>query len=150
MYFRCITKAVIVAFGVVLSTLSVAEEIKIEMLNYGKDGGMVFQPSFVKAEVGDVITFVPTHAGHYAQSYITPTEQSGWKTKMNEPFSLELSHEGLHLYYCPPHLMMGMVGMIQVGQPTNLELVKTKVGRLKSKVALKPERVDALMQQIQE
>ncbi|ADZ90572.1 pseudoazurin [Marinomonas mediterranea] len=146
MYIRSMT----LVFGLLLATFGVAKEIKIEMLNYGPEGGMVFQPSFVRAELGDIVTFVPTHAGHYAQSYVVPEGQSAWKSTMNQPFSITLSHEGVHLYYCPPHLMMGMVGMIQVGKPANLEVINAKVGRLKSKVALKPERVDALMEQIQE
>jgi pseudoazurin len=32
--------------------------------------------------------------------------------------------EGVYMYQCTPHLGMGMVGAIVVGQPTNLEAVK--------------------------
>ncbi|MFT2110475.1 pseudoazurin [Marinomonas sp. 2405UD68-3] len=120
----------------------------VKMLNYGEKGGMIFEPDFVHAAVGDTVTFVPTNSGHNARSYIVPTGDTSWKTPVGESFTISLQTEGLHLYYCPPHLMMGMVGMIQVGQAKNLETVLTKSPKLRSKVVLKPQRVDDVLSQI--
>ena len=44
-----------------------AEEHQIRMLNFGTDGGMVFEPGFLKVAPGDSITFVPENSGHWVR-----------------------------------------------------------------------------------
>lgn len=56
--------------------------------------------------------------------------------------------EGVYLYYCPPHLMMAMIGVVQVGKPENLEAVKEKATKLRSKLVMKKERLDAYLGQV--
>lgn len=130
---------------VLISSSSFAKDWQIQMLNYGELGPMVFEPNYIHAQVGDTVTFTPTQSGHHAKSYVVPEGSPSWSTKLNQAYTLSLENEGIHLYYCPPHLMMGMVGIIQVGKATNLEEVDKKYPRLRSKVALKPERVDAII-----
>ncbi|RBO83876.1 pseudoazurin [Marinomonas aquiplantarum] len=127
-----------------------AKEWQIQMLNYGsaEQGGMIFEPAFIHAQVGDTITFLPSHSGHNAQSYVVPEGSRQWKSSLDKEYTFTLDAEGIHLYYCPPHLMMGMVGMIQVGAAKNQALIDKKAPRLRSKMALKPERMDALLSQI--
>nr|WP_265508154.1 plastocyanin/azurin family copper-binding protein [Paracoccus rhizosphaerae] len=58
-------------FGAVLALYAgsvSAETIEVWMLNSGEAGVMVFEPSFVKAQPGDVIRFVPTDKGHNVES----------------------------------------------------------------------------------
>ncbi|MBJ7539329.1 pseudoazurin [Marinomonas sp. C1424] len=129
-------------------TSSFAKDWQVQMLNYGNEGSMTFEPSFIQAQIGDSVTFVPTHSGHNAQSYVVPKGDQQWKSPIDKAYTVLLNNEGVHFYYCPPHLMMGMIGMIQVGNALNMETLNKKSKRLRSKVALKPERVDALLQQV--
>lgn len=146
------TKLLIVAILAALSVFTsnvYAKEWRVEMLNYDGEEGMLFKPAFIHAAVGDSVTFVPSHSGHYAQSYQTPPDVKGWKSPLDKEFTLKLTEQGLHVYYCPPHLMMGMVGVIQVGEAVNLAEVNNKAERLKSKMHLKPKRLEALLNQVE-
>ncbi|ENI4129258.1 hypothetical protein ABXY91_002672 [Vibrio fluvialis] len=125
-----------------------AKEWTIKMLNYAGDESMIFEPTVIQAKAGDTVVFIPEHSGHYAQSYITPVGTERWKTQIDTKTTITLATEGVHIYYCPPHLMMGMVGMIQVGHATNLDKVEEKLPLLKSKSHLKPQRVDYLQENI--
>ncbi len=127
---------------------SFAAEHKVLMLNYGTDGSMVFEPSYVKAEPGDTITFVPQNSSHYVQSYAVPEGVTPWKGKLDEAFTVTVEKEGVYLYYCPPHLMMAMIGVIQVGEPVNLESVRQKAEKLRPKLVMKGERLDAALAQV--
>lgn len=127
---------------------SFAAEHKVLMLNYGTDGSMVFEPSYVKAEPGDTITFVPQNSSHYVQSYAVPEGVTPWKGKLDEAFTVTVEKEGVYLYYCPPHLMMTMIGVIQVGKPVNLEAVRQKAEKLRPKLVMKGERLDAALAQV--
>lgn len=141
-------KSIIAALLLFTCTGSFAKAWQVEMLNYGKQGGMVFEPAFIHAQVGDSVTFIATHSGHNAQSYLVPEGEKQWKSSIDERYTLQLNQQGVHFYYCPPHLMMGMIGMIQVGEALNIDILREKSPRLRSKVALKPERVDELIQQL--
>lgn len=127
-----------------------AADHRILMLNYGKDGGMVFEPGYVKAQPGDTITFVPENSSHYVQSYAAPEGVIAWKSKLDEEYKVTVEKEGVYLYYCPPHLMMSMIGVVQVGKPVNLAEVKEKSARLRSKLVMKAERLDTYLGQVSE
>lgn len=133
-----------------MSVAAQASDWQIKMLNYGEAGSMVFEPSYVHAQVGDTVTFVPTQSGHNAKSYIVPDNAAAWSSLLNQSYTLKLEQEGVHLYYCPPHLMMGMIGIIQVGDAVNAEKVASKYPRLRSKIALSPEQADEIVANIQQ
>lgn len=103
-----------------------AAEIKVKMLNSGEKGAiMVFEPAYVKANVGDTIKFEPTQpGGHNAKSLVAPKGAVEFTSKPDTAFSYKVEKEGVYLYACEPHKTMGMVGVIQVGKPTNLADVK--------------------------
>ena len=48
------------------------------------------------------------------------------ESKVDETYKVTLTEEGVYLYSCPPHMMMGVVGVLQVGKATNLATVKEK------------------------
>lgn len=115
------------AFAAVLLAGTVqAAEIEIQMLNKGEKGSMVFQPDYVVAAPGDTITFVPTDKSHDAESIkdMIPEGATPFKGKMNEKISVTLDKEGVYGVKCTPHYGMGMVALIVVGKPTNLEQAK--------------------------
>ena len=58
-----------VVSGIMVSLLAAggfAAEHQVKMLNNGKDGTMVFEPGFLKAEKGDTVKFIKTDASHNA------------------------------------------------------------------------------------
>ncbi|MFC3751191.1 pseudoazurin [Aquamicrobium ahrensii] len=104
-----------------------AADHEVKMLNKGSDGTpMVFEPLVVKAEPGDTITFIPTDKSHNSASMKDglPEGAETWKGKTNEQVTVTVNAEGVYMYQCTPHLGMGMIGAIVVGQPANLEAVK--------------------------
>ena len=124
------------AFAAVLLAGTVqAAEIEIQMLNKGEKGSMVFQPDYVVAAPGDTITFVPTDKSHDAESIkgMIPEGATPFKGKMNEKFSVTLDKEGVYGVKCTPHYGMGMVALIVVGKPTNLDQAKAvkQIGKAK-------------------
>ncbi|MCO4786222.1 MAG: pseudoazurin [Marinomonas atlantica] len=144
-----VSKALALGVGVLLSSTVIAKDWQVEMLSYGDKGPMVFEPDYIHAEVGDTVTFVPTQPGHHTKSQLTPAGQAGWTSKFNQTYSVELTHEGLSLYFCPPHLMMGMVGVIQVGKAGNQVKFDQAYNAIKDKVVVNPERLDLIKNQIQ-
>ncbi|EKJ94613.1 UNVERIFIED_ORG: pseudoazurin [Rhizobium sp. SORGH_AS260] len=115
---------------------ALSAEIEVKMLNKGGDGqAMVFEPATVKAAVGDVITFIPVDKGHDAAAVkdMIPEGVSEFKGKMNEAVKLTVEKEGAYVVKCTPHLGMGMVALVVVGDavPANLDAVKS--GKLPKK-----------------
>ena len=104
-----------------------AADHQIQMLNKGDKGAMVFQPDFIQATPGDTITFVPTDKSHDAASIkgMLPEGVEPFKGKMSEPLTITVNAEGVYGVKCEPHYGMGMVALIVVGKPTNLEEAKT-------------------------
>lgn len=94
-----------------------AADHEVMMLNRGDDGPMVFEPAFIRAEPGDVIHFIPTDKSHNVEAIkeILPEGVEVFKSKINDAFELTVTEPGLYGYKCTPHLGMGMVGLIQVG-----------------------------------
>lgn len=103
-----------------------AAEFEVKMLNKGAAGAMVFEPAFVAAQPGDVINFVSVDKGHNVESIagMLPDGVEPFKGGMSKDFSMTVTVEGLYGVKCTPHFGMGMVGLVQVGAPVNLEAAK--------------------------
>jgi pseudoazurin len=103
-----------------------AADHQVQMLNKGEKGAMVFQPAFIKAAPGDTVTFIPVDKGHDAESIkgMIPDGAEPFKGKMNEQITVKLEKEGVYGVKCTPHYGMGMVALIAVGEPVNLEQAK--------------------------
>jgi pseudoazurin len=114
-----------------------AAEHVINMVNKGADGtAMVFEPSFVRAAVGDTVKFVPVDKGHFAVPLpgFWPKDVAEVKGKVNQEFVVTLDKEGIYGFKCTPHYAMGMVALVQVGaaQLTD-EMKAVKLGPLAAK-----------------
>ena len=104
-----------------------AADHQILMLNKDSEGRLMqFEPAFLKVAPGDTVTFVAQDMTHNSESFAgkIPEGAEAWKGKINEEVSVTLSEPGVYMYQCTPHLGMGMIGAIVVGEPTNLEAVK--------------------------
>ena len=105
------------ALIVVSSAAAFAETIEIQMLNVNEAGDkMVFSQELIRAELGDVIKFVPTDKSHNAQSVknALPDDQKKFKGKMNKEIEYLVTEAGLTAVVCQPHQTMGMVALIVV------------------------------------
>lgn len=106
------------ALIVVSSAAAFAETIEIQMLNVNEAGDkMVFSQELIRAELGDVIKFVPTDKSHNAQSVknALPDGQKKFKGKMNKEIEYLVTEAGLTAVVCQPHQTLGMVALIVVG-----------------------------------
>lgn len=123
-----------------LGGAAIAENFDVQMLNKGAKGAMVFEPAFVRAAVGDTVTFLSPDKGHNAESIegMLPEGVEPFKSEMNKDFTLTLTAEGVYGIKCTPHYAMGMVALIQVGAPVNLDAVADVVQKGKAKTRFEP------------
>jgi pseudoazurin len=122
---------------------------EIKMLNNGKEGIMVFEPSFLTAKKGDVVKFVPTDPAHDVASIVVPKGAKSWTGALGKAVTVTLTKEGLYFYECKSHVSMAMVGMIQVGKASNLAEVKKAVDELRPKIMMYKERLDQYLGKVQ-
>jgi pseudoazurin len=117
-----------------------AETIEVKMLNKGAEGAMVFEPAFVKAAVGDTINFISVDKGHNVESIegMLPEGVAAFKSEMNKDYALTVTAEGVYGLKCTPHYTMGMVALIQVGAPVNLDAAAAVTHKGKAKSRFEP------------
>ena len=117
---------------------------EVKMLNQGQDGVMVFEPSLLKINVGDTVTFKATDAAHNSASIpgMIPNGASSWNGELSRDISVTFDVPGVYGYQCTPHAMMAMVGVIQVGEAVNLDEVKSAASQIKSTFVMNQERLD--------
>ena len=123
--------------AVIFAGAAGAAEVEIKMLNKGEKGAMVFEPNFVSVAPGDTIRFVPTDKGHNAETIkgMIPEGAEAFKSKFNEEITVTLDKEGNYGVKCAPHYGMGMVALIEVGEPVNLDAAKAIKQTGKAKAA---------------
>lgn len=135
--------------SMLLAALQVAaERHEVRMLNQGEDGMMAFEPGYLRAQPGDTVVFVATDPSHNSESVSVPEGAAAWMGAMDEEISITLDTEGVYLYQCAPHLPLGMVGVIQVGEPVNMDAVRARADAMKGSVAVNAERLDAYLSQV--
>lgn len=105
-----------------LASTASAEEHVVKMMNAnGKGKFMLFEPEFVKANVGDTVKFVPTNKGHNAEMIpgLWPEGAAELKGELNKEVVLTIDKPGIYGIKCLPHYPMGMIGMVVAGEPAN-------------------------------
>jgi pseudoazurin len=115
------------AFAVLMSaSMALAAEVEVKMLNKGAEGLMVFQRALVKIEPGDTVKFVASDKSHNAESIkgMLPEGAAPFAGKMNEDVVVTFDKAGVYGVKCMPHYAMGMVALIVVGKPDNLDAAK--------------------------
>jgi len=119
--------AVAAAVFAAIAGSALAADHEIHMLNKGKDGAMVFEPAGIKIAAGDTVTFIPTDKGHNAETIkgMLPEGAAEFKGKMSEKVTVTFDVAGTYGVKCAPHVGMGMVGLVVVGDaPANLDVYK--------------------------
>ncbi|MFE3836578.1 pseudoazurin [Pseudogemmobacter sonorensis] len=124
-----------------------ATEHEVKMLNKGAAGTMVFEPDYIRAEIGDSVRFVPTDKSHNVEAMkdVLPEGFEPFKGKINEEYVVTLTEEGIYGIKCTPHVAMGMVMVIQVGAGP-FDLAPAQNTKLPKKAR---ERFDAALAQVQ-
>lgn len=142
-------KKLLMAALVAFAGTAMAAHHEIKMLDNNAEGGMVFEPGYLKAEVGDTVTFIPSHKGHWVQSRAIPEGAEKFLSKEDEEFTITLTHEGLYVYYCRPHRTMNMSGIIQAGKAVNREEAQKEVDKIEKRTKENKGRLLDYMDQVQ-
>ena len=117
------------ATAAVLMTMAggaLAAEVEVKMLNKGAEGAMVFEPALVKVAPGDTVKFVATDKGHNAETIkgMLPADATPFLGKNGEDVAVTFDKPGIYGIKCLPHYGMGMVAMVVVGTPDNVDAAK--------------------------
>lgn len=107
----------VLALALGMAAPAVAADFEVHMLNKGEMGAMVFEPALTRIAVGDTVTFIPTDKGHNAETIpdILPEGGPTFKGKINEQVSVTFDVAGTYGVKCAPHLGLGMVALVVVG-----------------------------------
>lgn len=140
-------KIAIVAAAMLFAGAADAAEVEVKLLNKGTEGVMVFEPALVKIALGDTIRFVATDKGHNVETIkgMLPEGAEPFQGKNGEDAVVKFDREGVYGVKCLPHYGMGMVAMIVVGAPANLDQAKAvpQVGKAKQVFATLFEKLEA-------
>ena len=130
--------------------LSEGSEHEVKMLNSGDGGQMIFEPAVLKVSKGDTIHFKAVDVSHNSATIegMIPAGASSWDGQINMDISVTLDTEGVYVYQCDPHVMMAMIGVIQVGEAVNMNEVKEASKKLKSTFVMNAERIDSYLSQL--
>ena len=116
-----------------------AAEVEIKMLNKGAEGMMVFEPNLVRIAPGDTVKFIAADKGHNAETIkgMLPADATPFMGKNGEDMVVVFDKPGIYGVKCLPHYVLGMVAMVVVGTPTNLEEAKAipQIGKAKQVMA---------------
>ena len=116
------------------SVQSSAETLEIEMLNKLEKEKMVYSVKVAKIDVGDTIIWKSIDKGHNVEFKEMPKVVKKFKSKVNKDAEYNFKIPGIYLYICTPHIAMGMIGLVVVGNDlSNLDDIKKVKMRGKSK-----------------
>lgn len=111
------TLALVAAIQFLLTGAAVADTVEVRMLNRGERGSMVFEPEYVELAPGDTLQFRVGSRSHNAASIdaMAPEGATPFKGQINEEIAVTLDRPGFYGIKCSPHLGMGMVMLVKVG-----------------------------------
>ena len=135
----------------VMTTLVIAADHTIEMLSSSNGEMMVFKPAVLKIAPGDSVTWKATNPGHNTASIaeMTPDASLEWNGKINEELKITFTKEGVYGYKCTPHYILGMIGIIAVGDNlANLDASSNFAAAEEKKFATNKERFTNYINQL--
>ena len=135
-------------FLLMINFNSFAENYEVKTLSNHNGQSMVFEPMFLKANPGDRVKFVPVDKGHTSQSLSIPKNAKSWKGITNQEIEVVLEKEGLYLYECQNHGIMGMIGLIQVGKASNRKEILDFYEKHKKKLIMHKDRLDKYLENL--
>lgn len=120
------------------STLALAQNHKIDMLNKLGKERMVFSKKVISINLNDDISWKSVDKGHNVEFIGMPDGVVKYKSKISKDANYKFTKPGLYVYQCTPHKAMGMIGIVVVGNDkNNLDKIKKVKVYGKSKKILK-------------
>ena len=118
---KILTTLLSIVFFLIISKIAPAETIKIE---FTEDDSYSIEVAHI--DVGDTILWLPKNEGHNVEFLVGPKINSlPTKSEIDKVHSVVFKVPGIYLYGCTPHMNMGMLGLIIVGNDFhNLEKIK--------------------------
>lgn len=129
------------------STTAAAKTHTVKMFNLKNGQSMIFEPGFLKIKQGDEVKFVPTDKEHNSQSVFMPKGAKKWTGEFGKVTPVKFTADGIYVYECSAHSMMGMAGIIQVGDGNakNLAPAKKFLKKYKKNLIMNKNRVNDLI-----
>ena len=146
-----IMKKILLTLMFVMATPVIAADHTVEMLSCSNGEMMVFKPAVLKIAPGDSVTWKATNPGHNTASIaeMTPDASLEWNGKINEELKITFTKEGVYGYKCTPHYILGMIGIIAVGDNlANLEASSDFAAAEEKKFATNKERFTGYINQL--
>ncbi len=132
-----------------MTTSAFTAEYTVQLLTSGENGAMmIMNPGYIKINKGDVIKFVPSDSSHNAQSFSIPNGAKAFVTPMGKETQVRFEQDGVYLYKCLPHTVMGMLGVVQVGEAINIEQARSDWLAVKPTIAMNKERMDQYLSEV--
>ncbi|MGI9229180.1 MAG: plastocyanin/azurin family copper-binding protein [Gammaproteobacteria bacterium] len=86
-----------------------------------------FNPDIVYIQPGDTVGFINmTSHNSVSEDALLPEGAEPWRSELGANLKLTLEIEGVYPYVCEPHIGFGMVGVIVVGEPVNVDEAMAK------------------------
>ena len=122
------------------SSLAVAADTTIEMLNKLDNEYMVFSKKIVYIDSGDTVFWKATDKGHNVEFVkgAVPAGVEAFKSKPNQDTEYKFNIPGIYAYLCTPHKTIGMIGFVIVGNDLSNfnEVAKAKFLGKSKKIAI--------------
>ena len=135
------------SIGAFAKDIITAETNVIEMLNKRDDGSiMVYSVDIAKIAAGEAITWIPKDKMHNVEMLKGPDgAKLPKKSKFSKEFSMTFDVPGIYVYRCTPHVAMGMIAIVIVGDDvSNKEAISNTrmMGKAKKKLVKLLESVN--------
>ena len=138
-----IIRKLLVLMIFVISIPAFSADHTVEMLSSSNGQMMVFKPAVLQINPGDTVTWKATNPGHNTASIneMSPDSSLQWNGKINEELKITFTKEGIYGYKCTPHYILGMVGIVSVGDNTaNLSAATAYAADAEKKFATNKDR----------
>ena len=144
-------KVLLMRFILVGSISSQAEVHEVKMNSKIKGQSMVFEPPVIKVKPGDSVKWIATNPGHNTASIdeMLPEGAQSWNGGLNEELVVKFDKEGVYGYKCTPHYILGMVGLVVVGDDSsNFDAVSKKALEIQENFAVNKTRFSEYLERV--
>lgn len=145
---KAMIRIAVLTAGLMFAGASFAADHVVQELNNGPDGPFIFSPSYLLIQPGDTVAFTPTDQGHNSESVFLPEGATPWKSEISQPLTVTFTQPGVYIYQCTPHNQFGMVGVIVVGSPVNLEAARKAAADIEKRQIMNQGRITAIMKNV--
>ena len=131
----------ILMYATIVTQCVYAQQHVVDMLNTLDGNIMVFNPPVIKVKPNDTVVFKSVDAGHNTESYAVPKGAVTWEGAISKSVTVKFDKPGTYVYICEPHIMMGMLGIVQVGDVKDKDIVTRSFAKLEKRVMMNKDRL---------